>query len=624
MELKFALLLPVLMVAFISTHAFAEDKDYKQAELDWHNAIETFMQKVKVAEGFDYHASENSNLWTALDVEVKRLGNEEENVKKDYYFFLCKAHQKVMRQFHSTSYDLVKLGGICASPGLAAEKWMSTGKNDRGEYFRDMASIKSEGDFVVVKDKIVFAEQQNTDSLIYQIIITGYAVDCNAKTAASTSYRYNNLDGEVITAFEIPRSKWSFDSEGYKALGMASVCILSGTTTTLSKLESLSIAANGGDAVAQFNLGMRFFMGDGVNKDAFRAEEWFQKAATQNHIEAQSALFSIYMLGDGVPKNEAKGVEWGLKAAAQGNARDQFLVGSSYMQGKGVNKDFVRAYAWFNLAAAQGHEAAIKARDYIENKITPDQRADGQRLASSWKKGDTFQTSNNTPVAQTSATSTTENSALPKLSSTGSGFIVSTSGHLLTNHHVANGCSNLKIRDSSKIEHDVTIVATDARNDLALLKMSADTSLPAATFRANDSVEPGENVVALGYPLAGVLASEVNVSFGYVSATAGLADDTSKLQISAPVQPGNSGGPLLDQAGNLIGVVVAKLDALKVAKAIGDIPQNINFAVKGEVAQVFLKAHKVKFKTATATKKLENTDIASRGRTFTVLVECWK
>ena len=114
------------------------------------------------------------------------------------------------------------------------------------------------------------------------------------------------------------------------------------------------------------------------------------------------------------------------------------------------------------------------------------------------------------------------------------------------------------------------------------------------------------------------------MSFGYVSATAGLADDTSKLQISAPIQPGNSGGPLLDQSGNIVGVVVQKLDAIKMAKINGDIPQNINFAVKGEIAQVFMKAHKVRFKTAASKKKLENTDIAQRGRAFTVLVECYK
>lgn len=656
MKLKFALLLSMLMVAFISTHAFAEDKNYKQAKLDWHNAIEAFMQKVKVAEGFDYHASKNSNLWTALDVEVKRLANEEENTNKDYYFFLCKAHKKVMRQFHSASYDLVKLGSTCSSSGLVAENWVSTGKNDRGEYFRDIASIKSEGDFVVVKDKIIFAEQQNNDSLIYQIRITDYAIDCNAKTAASISYSYQSLGGEVITAFEIPRSKWSFDNEGYKALGMAGVCILSGTPTTLSKLESLKIAANGGDAVAQFNLGMSFLTGDGVHKDAFRAEEWLQKAAEQdlmeaqyflgmmhysgdgipkdlrkalvwlqraaekNHISALTTLAWVYKKGEGVPKNEGAAFELTLRAAAQGDGGSQFLVSADYLEGAGTIKDMVRAYAWFNLAAAQDSKYR-KHRDYIERKLTPTERTEGSRLASRWTKGDTLLNDHTGP-----ADSPREDNkgTQPKLASTGSGFMVNTNGALLTNHHVINGCANLRIRDFSKNEQDVILVATDARNDLALLQIVKSVSLPAATFRASSSVEAGENVVALGYPLAGVLASEVNVSFGYVSATAGLADDTSKLQISAPVQPGNSGGPLLDQAGNLIGVVVAKLDALKVAKAIGDIPQNINFAVKGEIAQVFLKAHKVKFKTATATKKLENTDIASRGRAFTVLVECYK
>jgi S1-C subfamily serine protease len=214
---------------------------------------------------------------------------------------------------------------------------------------------------------------------------------------------------------------------------------------------------------------------------------------------------------------------------------------------------------------------------------------------------------------------------LPVLNSTGSGFIVNPSGYVLTNQHVVNGCSSLKIKDSLKKYYAASIMASDGKSDLAILKIQDQAIFATATFRSTDSlVGAGESVVALGFPLAGVLASDVNVSFGYVSATAGLADDTSKLQISAPVQPGNSGGPLLDQAGNVVGVVVQKLDALKVAKAIGDIPQNINFAVKGEIAQIFLKTHRVNFKTVTSSKNIENTGIASKGRSFTVLVECYK
>ena len=215
-------------------------------------------------------------------------------------------------------------------------------------------------------------------------------------------------------------------------------------------------------------------------------------------------------------------------------------------------------------------------------------------------------------------------SGSPKLDSTGSGAIVSTDGFVLTNNHVVNDCTNITIRDTHKEVRRASIFATDERSDLAILKITESVSLPAASFRAGASADTGESVVALGFPLAGLLASEVNVSFGYISATAGLADDTGQLQISAPVQPGNSGGPLLDQSGNIVGVVVSKLDALKLAKANGDIPQNINFAVKGEIAQVFLKAHRVKFKTAASNKKLENTDIANSGRAFTVLVGCFK
>jgi len=135
-------------------------------------------------------------------------------------------------------------------------------------------------------------------------------------------------------------------------------------------------------------------------------------------------------------------------------------------------------------------------------------------------------------------------------------------------------------------------------------------------------IRPGEAVVALGFPLAGLLASEVNVSIGNINAQAGLANDITKLQISVPVQPGNSGGPLLDEYGNVTGVVVQKLDAVKVWKLTGDIPQNVNFAVKGEIAQLFLGTHKISIQLGSATKKLEPAEVATKGRAFTVLIEC--
>ena len=89
----------------------------------------------------------------------------------------------------------------------------------------------------------------------------------------------------------------------------------------------------------------------------------------------------------------------------------------------------------------------------------------------------------------------------------------------------------------------------------------------------------------VGYPLRGALASGANVTVGNVSALAGPGDDRRLIQITAPVQPGNSGGPVLDSAGNAVGVAVAKLDAAAMARATGDIPQNVNFAVSARAAR---------------------------------------
>lgn len=208
-----------------------------------------------------------------------------------------------------------------------------------------------------------------------------------------------------------------------------------------------------------------------------------------------------------------------------------------------------------------------------------------------------------------------------ELTSNGSGFFVNDKGYLLTNQHVIDGCGVVRIRQGEET-NIAKLVAADELNDLALLSVDG-TETSGVTFRDGPGIRPGDDVVALGFPLQGLLASSVTVTTGIVSNLAGIGDNRAFLQITAPVQPGNSGGPLLDNAGNLVGVIVAKLNAITVAGATGDIPQNVNFAVNATLARIFLDSEGTDYRLARSTEKLPAADIAARARQQIANVECW-
>jgi hypothetical protein len=174
---------------------------------------------------------------------------------------------------------------------------------------------------------------------------------------------------------------------------------------------------------------------------------------------------------------------------------------------------------------------------------------------------------------------------------TGTGFVVAP-GRALTNHHVIEDCRAVRVRTAGGAELNARILASDRQRDLALLEVPNEAGPPLA-FRRNATLRRGENVVTYGFPLAGLLSSGPTLTTGEISALAGLRDNQQQFQISAPVQPGNSGGPLLDMGGNVVGVIVSKLNAQRIAQQTGDIPQNVNFAVKGTEALDFLRRNRV-------------------------------
>ena len=211
---------------------------------------------------------------------------------------------------------------------------------------------------------------------------------------------------------------------------------------------------------------------------------------------------------------------------------------------------------------------------------------------------------------------------VPGRSASGSGIIVSRDGTVLTNKHVVNQCTSYEVIDDADRKLKATLQAVDETRDLALLK-TEEGFRNVAPFRRDITPKLGEGVTVVGYPLAGVLGTRPTVGFGHVSSTVGMRGDPTQMQISVPIQRGNSGGPVLDHSGNVIGVVVSKLDALKLAQSTGDLAQNVNFAIRGEFVRDFLQANRVgiRFESGSAAA-LPNTEIASQGALVTVRVRC--
>lgn len=164
----------------------------------------------------------------------------------------------------------------------------------------------------------------------------------------------------------------------------------------------------------------------------------------------------------------------------------------------------------------------------------------------------------------------------------GTGFFVSSQGHVITNAHVIEGAVKLLVRTKSGIQHEAKILAVDNSNDLALLKI--DSQSKALHIRSTEGLEKGARVFTVGFPNPYLQGIEPKYTDGVISSFSGLRNKPSVMQISVPIQPGNSGGPLVDAEGNVIGIIVSKLNALTVLAKQEYIPENVNFAIKSDYA----------------------------------------
>ena len=388
-------------------------------------------------------------------------------------------------------------------------------------------------------------------------------------------------------------------------------------------------AAEQGEPTAQSWLGELYCMGSGVPKDTAEGIKWYRKSAEQGNANAQCDLGGCYCRGEGVPQDYTEAVKWYRRAAEQGDAFGQELLGGMYELGQGVPEDYVQAYKWFNLAAAQGDTNAISDRDIFAKAMTPDKIAEAQELSRGFK-----------PHTESSSVNST---SPDKPTATGTGFFITDDGFLVTCAHVVEGAREVHLLTSAGLI-DAKVISVDTANDIALLKasnkqfsLSAEEFLDASNGVAARQVEVkfaplpvassrtvsmGSTVATVGFPNIGLQGFAPKLAKGEIAALSGAEDDPHYFQISVPVQPGNSGGALVNEHGNVVGIVSAKLDATAALEETGALPENVNYAVKSGFLLTFLEsvpdvAAKLKAPN-TADRKFE--DVVKTAQSAAVLV----
>ena len=311
----------------------------------------------------------------------------------------------------------------------------------------------------------------------------------------------------------------------------------------------------------------------GLKPDQLLAIDWFRKSAEKYNTSGMTSLGRIYAVGRGVTPDGEEAMKW-LRRAALNQSFEAYMC-LSYIYENGANnvtRNRFAAYAWL-------HAVPNNAPAYVTNYV----KLGKERLAKLFSTSEIQEAERNAmSIVYNNHQDATLDIRLDtfkknRVGVSGSGVVVSRLGYVLTNEHVVEACSRVRIQPSGET---LKLVSKDARNDLAVLKFEnanamSNLKLLPTLLRENQTLSLGEAVTVFGYPLPNLLSPTRVLTTGVVNALSGTRNDTSEFQMSATVQPGSSGGPVFDNAGLLIGLVKARL--LPSAPAN---PQNINFAIK--------------------------------------------
>ncbi len=427
-------------------------------------------------------------------------------------------------------------------------------------------------------------------------------------------------------------------------------------------IDWLRKAAERGNVQGMYWYASMLYAGEGGPANPTLAVSWLRRASENGHLSSMYLLAQAHTTGQGVPKNIGLAYAWITIVANSAPLQNPQNVSLKEFKQKtsDLQQDLLKSLDAQTRTKADQQAAiwVVGTQPQVDANAPPTQHSkaepvrplpspssaalpatpgsiglppaplpvpgadnplnqrsgaiDPLRPRSEAAPGSSASPANASPTQPPSAGS----NAVARRISSGTAFFVTVQGALITNHHVIKDCKQIRIIDGAEIK----VLAVDVKEDLAVLQGPALGK--AVNFRSSDQVSQGEEVLAYGFPLQSVLATSGQIGAGLVSATSGLRNNASQLQVDVPLQVGNSGGPLLDRQGQLVGLTVAKLNALQMARVTGDIPQNVNFAIKHSVIKRFLEGHRLQYQQTNNRGKLDASAIADEARTYTVALEC--
>lgn len=481
---------------------------------------------------------------------------------------------------------------VLSCNSVMAEKWEWVHRNFRYDYYVDVDSIKREGDKATAKtltNAVCEAPINGNYQKTYSTAETTREFDCSDGSSKALNSILKNKKREIVSESNTPSPTTQKIFDGGTAAWAGKVCGKS-YPSPVDDLKKSNLMPFSSDCLVA-----------GVELE--NSSEVNAKIIRENYLDLVSFVK--------------------INGRVQGWVRTVYANQQSTANGKAYTTEDFKGMVNCEATEYAGLEAYLfdsNNKQVYYYKLAQNTQPSYQSARPGAIESDTVNLVCKLANATASAPNASKNlpkprNTEPRIDSTGTAFGISRN-QFVTNAHVVENCTALKVGGLT-----ATVKATDTKSDLALLTVTNNGDI--AKLRAG-RLRQGDAVTVVGYPLNGILATGAQVTAGNVSALAGMGNDSRFIQISAPVQPGNSGGPLVDSSGNVVGVVVSKLNALKMASITGDIPQNVNFAISPLVLQAFLEANGVDYLTAPSTKNLSTADVADVAKKYTSLVECYK